>query len=749
MVQRNNKDSSGGSGESVRRSEENVRGVGENAQGVWESAQGVRESAQGVWDSAQGVRESAQGVRESVQGVRESAQGVWESAQGVRESVQGVRERSQGVRESSQGVRESSQGVRESSQGVRESSQGVRESSQGVRESSQGVRESSQGVRESSQGVRESSQGVRESAQGDWESAQGVWESAQGVWESVQGVRESVQGVRESAQGVGESVQGVWESAQGVRESVHGVGESVQRGEENPHGVRGSLQSTEKEISRLRRSAQFVRSLWMKWLRQLHNCPEILEAATSIAFLTFISAVVLNDASPEAVYIKQDLATRIISQHLSPNSTKSFVNIASVEDFWMFAQGPLLHGLFPQDTRSSVTHLAGRVRFRQARVDNISCPTTPWLPHVSSSSALSHSQPCYPVYSSLTSSTKPFGFGNGTAWTIVQEEGPAHSGLLTHYSPGGYWLDLPMGLSVAGQALKHLHQEVWLDAASRAVMVDAAVFGPPLWVAGAFHLLVEFPAVGGALSSWELQPVKVNSGTWSASWSLSLACLLLLLQLVNQGRACRSHGWSHMTCPSTWIDLTVIIVCCLVLGFGAHDAFNLRPSLFSAIPSPSSFVDLYPAAAWQIHITYLSSSLLLVSWLQGMRYLALCSAWRPLYLALSRAVPHLLATSMLAIFTFLCFAQLSFLMFSTQLPEFSSFFRCMVSQMQLLMGDKDLNKMVQNSCSVFLLCLLLFFFFIILMNLFFAVLCESYGTVRANMAARQSDSQISAFLKKV
>uniref|UniRef100_UPI00358FF8B8 polycystin-2-like protein 1 n=1 Tax=Myxine glutinosa TaxID=7769 RepID=UPI00358FF8B8 len=653
MVQRNNKDSSCGSGESIWRSEDNVIGVSESALGAWEGALGVKGSAQGVRESSQGVGESVQGVCESVQVVREGVQGVWESVQVVGESVKVVGESVQGLGESSQGV---------------------------------------------------------------WESSQGVWESSQGFRESSQGVRESSQGVRKSSQGVWESAQGVLESSQGFVESAHGVGESARRGEENPHGVVGSLQvqGPEKETSRLRRSAQFVRSLWMKWLRQLHNCPEILEAATSIAFLTLISAVVLNDASPEAVYLKQDLATRIISQHLSPNSTKSFSNIASVEDFWMFAQGPLLHGLFPQATHSSVTHLAGRVRFRQARVDNTSCPTTPWLPHVSSSLTLSQSQSCYPIYSSTTSSTKPFGLGNGTAWTIAQEEGPAHSGLLTHYSPGGYWLDLPMGHTVAGQALNHLHQKVWLDAASRAVMIDAAVFSPPLWVAGAFHLLVEFPAVGGALSSWELQPVKGNSGAWSAPWSLSLACLLLLVQLVNQGRACHSHGWSHMTCPSTWLDVTVIILGWLVLSFGAHDAFNLRPSLFSAIPSPSSFVDLHPTAAWQIHITYLSSSLLLVSWLQGLRYLALCSAWRPLSLALSRAFPHLLATSMLAIFTFLCFAQLSFLMFSTQLPEFSSFFRCMISLMQLLMGDKDLNKVVQNSCSIFLLCLLLFFFFIIL-----------------------------------
>ena len=218
-------------------------------------------------------------------------------------------------------------------------------------------------------------------------------------------------------------------------------------------------------------------------------------------------------------------------------------------------------------------------------------------------------------------------------WTYHSQEelgGSSHWGQLTSYSGGGYYLDFPGSRQACAEALRDLQEGLWLDRGTRVVFIDFSVYNANInlfcvlrWVpfplsspclpshpwflvhfasagdpslnvfpvvgegrgweelsqgrphqtpSSSHRLVVEFPATGGAIPSWQIRTVKLIR--YISNWDFFIIgceitfCIFIFYYIVEEILELRIHGLHYLSSIWNVLDLVVILVRdrCLKLG---------------------------------------------------------------------------------------------------------------------------------------------------------------------------------------
>ncbi|XP_059025187.1 polycystin-2-like protein 1 isoform X3 [Mustela lutreola] len=378
-----------------------------------------------------------------------------------------------------------------------------------------------------------------------------------------------------------------------------------------------------------------IRGLWGTTLtentaenRELYVKTTLRELLVYIMFLVDICLLTYGMTSSSAYYY-----TKVMSElflHTPSDTGVSFQAISSMADFWDFAQGPLLDSLYWTKwyNNQSLGHgshsfiyyenlLLGVPRLRQLRVRNDSC--------VVHEDFREDILSCYDVYSPDKEERLPFGPLNGTAWTYHSQDelgGSSHWGRLTSYSGGGYYLDLPGSRQACAEALQDLQEGLWLDRGTRVVFIDFSVYNANINLFCVLRLVVEFPATGGAIPSWQIRTVKLIR--YVSTWDFFIIgcevifCIFIFYYVVEEILELHIHRLRYLSSIWNILDLVVILLSIVAVGFHIFRTLEVNRLMGKLLQQPNMYADFEFLAFWQTQYNNMNAVNLFFAWIKNM-----------------------------------------------------------------------------------------------------------------------------------
>ncbi|XP_023147240.3 polycystin-2 [Amphiprion ocellaris] len=553
---------------------------------------------------------------------------------------------------------------------------------------------------------------------------------------------------------------------------------SYNRGGSSTHIPRGGLyptptldaqqQDRHEHLSCMKQILQKIRILWGTELmedsdssreRYLRNV--LREMLTYITFLITLCILTYGMVSANMYYYTKVMSQLFLDTPLSAGDPSTFRSLATMEDFWKFAEGPFLNGMYWEvwynnkslpENQSFIYYenlLLGVPRLRQVKVRNESCSIHEDL--------RDEVQDCYNIYTPTNEDTAAFGPKNGTAWVYTTESemnGSSYWGQVSKYGGGGYYQDLSRTKEESTIQLQFLKDHLWLDRGSRAVFLDFSVYNGNINLFCIARLLVEFPATGGVVTSWQFQTVRLIR--YVSSWDYFVGvcevafCLFILYYVVEEVLEIRIHRLHYF--KSLWNCLDVLIVALSVVAIIMNITRtamvgNLLKGLLENHTAHPSFE---PLANLQVQFNNMAAVIIFFSWVKLFKFINFNKTMSQLSSTMSRCAKDLVGFAIMFFIIFLAYAQLAYLVFGTQVNDFSTFQASIFTQFRIILGDFNFSEIEEANpvLGPIYFTTFVFFIFFILMNMFLAIINDTYSEVKADMSQQRSELEMTDLIRK-
>ncbi|XP_046885450.1 polycystic kidney disease 2-like 1 protein [Hypomesus transpacificus] len=444
------------------------------------------------------------------------------------------------------------------------------------------------------------------------------------------------------------------------------------------------------------------------------------------------------------------------------DSGVQFQSISSMADFWTYAQGPLLDGLYwtkwynnqslENRNQSFIYYenlLLGVPRMRQIKVKNNSCKV-----HSDFQNEITG---CFDVYNEKKEDILDFGLINGTAWQYHTEKeikGSAHWGLLTTYSGAGYYQDLGRTKEDTAAVLAEMMSNLWLDHGTRAVFVDFSTYNANINLFCVIRLMVEFPATGGAIPSYQIRTVKLIR--YITYWDYFIIgcemvfCLFILYYVVEEILELQIHKFSYFKSIWNTLDVVVIMLAIVAIVFNVFRTIKVDKLLGTLLQNPDIYADFEFLAFWQTQYNNMNAMNLFFAWIKVFKYISFNKTMTQLSSTLGRCAKDIMGFAIMFFIVFFAYAQLGYLLFGTEVESFSTFVKCIFTQFRIILGDFDYDAIERANrvLGPIYFVTYVFFVFFVLLNMFLAIINDTYSEVKEELSSQKDELQITDIIKQ-
>ncbi|XP_061888926.1 polycystin-2 [Entelurus aequoreus] len=551
----------------------------------------------------------------------------------------------------------------------------------------------------------------------------------------------------------------------------NGAGASPQP---RPGGVYPSPRGDDRQPGRhghsscMKQILQKIRILWGTELmedsdssRERYLWNVLREMLTYIAFLVTVCVLTYGMVSTNMYYYTKVMSQLFLDTPLSAGEAATFRSLSTVEDFWKYTEGPFLKGMYWEvwynnkslpENQSLIFYenlLLGVPRLRQVKVRNESCSVHEDL--------RDRVQDCYNVYTPANEDTAPFGPKNGTAWRHTAEggmNGSSYWGQVSKYGGGGYYQDLSRTKEESAVQLQFLKDHLWLDRGTRAVFLDFAVYNGNINLFCIARLLVEFPATGGVVTSWQFQSVRLIR--YVSSWDYFVAlcevmfCLFILYYVVEEALEIRIHRLHYFRSLWNCLDVAMVTLSVVAIIMNITRTAMVGHLLKSLLENYTTHPAFEPLADLQVHFNNVVAVIVFFSWLKLFKFINFNKTMSQLTGTMSRCAKDLVGFAIMFFIIFLAYAQLAYLLFGTQVDDFCTFQASIFTQFRIILGDFEFSEIEEANpvLGPIYFTTFVFFIFFILMNMFLAIINDTYSEVKADMSQQRSDMEMSDLIKK-
>ncbi|KAM4708884.1 polycystin-2 isoform 2-T2 [Discoglossus pictus] len=485
------------------------------------------------------------------------------------------------------------------------------------------------------------------------------------------------------------------------------------------------------------------------------------ELVTYIAFLVILCVLTYGMVTSSMFYYTKVMSQLFLETPVTKNERTSFKTMTTMDDFWKFTEGPLIDGLYwdmwynnktMAENQSFIYYenlLLGVPRIRQLKVKNGSCPIPVDL--------RDEIKDCYDVYSVGKEDNSTFGLRNGTAWSYTSEKdmnGSSHWGLISTYSGAGYYLDLSRSREEAAAQIHTLKNNLWLDRGTRVVFIDFSVYNANINLFCIARLLVEFPATGGLVPSWQFQTVKLIR--YISTFDFFLAgceiffCLFILYYIVEEFLEIRLHRLHYFRSLWNCLDVVIIVLSVVAVAINLYRMSSVEGPLNKLLEDMNTFPNFNSLAYWQIQFNNVAAVTVFFAWIKLFKFVNFNRTMTQLSTTMSRCAKDVLGFAIMFFIIFLAYAQLAYLVFGTQVDDFSTFQNSIFTQFRIILGDfnfSDIEEANRILGPVYFTSFVFFMFFILL-NMFLAIINDTYSEVKTDMAQQKSEMELTDLIKK-
>ncbi|XP_017279853.1 polycystic kidney disease 2-like 1 protein [Kryptolebias marmoratus] len=529
-----------------------------------------------------------------------------------------------------------------------------------------------------------------------------------------------------------------------------------------------SSSSSDQLITKKRRGCcSFVKGLWgTAWTENTVNNREkfvrttLRELLVYVLFLVDVCLLTYGMTSSSTYYFTKAMTNLFVTT--ADESGVTFQSIGTMEDFWTYVHGPLLDGLYwtrwynnqslDRGDQSFIYYenmLLGVPRMRQIKIKNNSCQV-----HQDFKNEIIG---CFDVYNDKKEDDLSFGLVNGTAWTYHTEKdikGSSYWGLLTTYSGGGYYQDLNRTKEDSANILTDLMDNLWLDRGTRVVFIDFSVYNANINMFCVIRLVVEFPATGGAIPSYQIRTVKLIR--YITTWDYFILgcelvfCVFILYYVVEEILELQIHKFSYFKSIWNILDILVILLAIVAIIFNVFRTVKVDNLLGKLLEQPEIYADFEFLAFWQTQYNNMNAVNLFFAWIKIFKYISFNKTMTQLSSTLARCAKDILGFAIMFFIVFFAYAQLGYLIFGMEVESFSTFVKCIFTQFRIILGDFDYDAIdrANRVLGPIYFVTYVFFVFFVLLNMFLAIINDTYSEVKEELSSQKDELQITDIIKQ-
>ncbi|XP_009639527.1 polycystic kidney disease 2-like 2 protein [Egretta garzetta] len=485
--------------------------------------------------------------------------------------------------------------------------------------------------------------------------------------------------------------------------------------------------------------------------RELALSTTLRELVLYAAFLADLCVLTFGMVSTDMYYLNKVMARLFLEP--SEDGRSGFRSIGSRADLWRFAEGPLLDGLYwdkwynnvtlaPQNSSSHIYYenlLLGVARLRQLKVRNNSCSIYPYF----------HTflEDCYSKYRYQDEDRSDFGPRNESEWkyTATSSLSPWYWGSMGLYSSGGYMVTLPKSKRESAEKLEFLRQNGWLTRGTRVVFIDFSTYNANVNLFCIIKLVVEFPATGGAFTSSHIYSVKLLRYVTYYDYFLASCeitfCLFIITFIIQEAIKIVKLKKEYFRSAWNWLDLLLLVVSILAIAFNIYRTVEVSLLMEKLLSDAHVYPNFYFLAFWQVLYNNMIAVNIFFAWIKIFKYVSFNKTMTQLSSTLSRCAKDIFGFAIMFFIIFFAYAQLGYLVFGSQVEEFSTFQNCIFTQFRIVLGDFDFETIeaANRILGPIYFITFVFFVFFVLLNMFLAIINDTYSEVKADFEVIPSE----------
>ncbi|VDP37063.1 unnamed protein product [Schistosoma curassoni] len=451
------------------------------------------------------------------------------------------------------------------------------------------------------------------------------------------------------------------------------------------------------------------------------------------------------------------------------DSPQAFQNIHDHTAMWNYINGQLLNSLYwdawynrlnvsfnEKDFIAHDNKVLGVARLRQLRVDPSQCDIPKQMRGVI--------EKCYPVYSTKARFTKSIQIqGNITpiytknAWDFSDSHvtgATSYSAPYGYYDGSGYIQDLSRSNDETVAILNELFQGRWIDQSTRALFIDFTIYNANVNIFVIVKIIFEMPESGGLFGSTIVQPVRLFRYQTVTDYFV-LVCEIVYLvflayYIIEEILEFSVKRWRYFINIWNLMDITMIVASIICAAFLIYSTIIVSNNMSSLISDVSSYPNFDYLAYWYSHHIRSMAICVFLGIIKIFKYLTIDRSLNQLTRTMSVAAYDLLGFLVMFCIVYFAFAQLGYLAFSARTLAYSSFTQTTYSLFRIMVGDIDFPSILKAHpvLGPIFFVTFVFFVFFVLLNMFLAIIDESYKTTKAELIQQKNDVTLGHILKK-
>ncbi|XP_055410662.1 polycystin-2-like protein 2 [Bubalus kerabau] len=453
----------------------------------------------------------------------------------------------------------------------------------------------------------------------------------------------------------------------------------------------------------------------------------------------------------------------LINLCISGEERTNFKSIRSITDFWKFMEGPLLDGLYWDswynnenlyDLKNSSriyyeNILLGLPRVRQLKVRNGTCKVHSFF--------RSLMDECYDKYTSKNEDMADFGLKQHTEWkySSPRTNSPWHWGFVGVYQNGGYIFTLSKSKSETLNKFINLRMNSWITRGTRVIFIDFSVYNANVNLFCIIRLVAEFPATGGILTSWQFYSVKLLRYVSFYDYFIAsceiIFCIFIIVFTIQEIKKLKEFKFAYFKSIWNWLELLLLVLCFSTVFFSLYSNMQIYRMIGRLLRNTEKYSDFYFLAYWHIYYNNIIAITIFFAWIKIFKFISFNKTMSQLSSTLSRCIKDIIGFAIMFFIIFFAYAQLGFLVFGSQVDDFSTFQNAIFTQFRIVLGDFNFAGIQQANriLGPIYFITFIFFVFFVLLNMFLAIINDTYSEVKADYSiGRRPDFQLGKMIKK-
>ncbi len=136
----------------------------------------------------------------------------------------------------------------------------------------------------------------------------------------------------------------------------------------------------------------------------------------------------------------------------------------------------------------------------------------------------------------------------------------------------------------------------------------------------ACRMLIEFPATGGAIPSWNFRTVKliryVSVGDYFVLACEGLFVLFIIYYIIEESIEIRKHKFSYFKSFWNILDLLVIVISIICIVFNIYRTMAVATKLDTLLEKPEAFADFEFLSYWQVQFNSAIAITVFLAWVK-------------------------------------------------------------------------------------------------------------------------------------